>query len=477
MLQPGDRVVAGISGGADSVCLLFLLLAYAKKVPITLAVVHINHGIRSEAGEDASFVENLCRRLEIPFYLRKVDVRALAAKQKCSEEDAGRRARYEAFSQVAEELSANKIAVAHNANDCSETMLFHLFRGTGVRGLAGILPVRGNIIRPLLCLERKEIEAYLQKRGISFCLDGTNEKDDYTRNRIRHHILPYAEREIVSGCVSHMTQTAAMMSVVEDYLSRQTNEAMESCVHREYTQTAEACNQANHSMQESTGDQLWQIRIDLDSFCGLHSVIQDRIILQSLKELTPHQKDISAVHVRLIMDLCEGDSGRRASLPFGIVGIREYKELILSRQDPNAMAKLPEKTISLALLQGGSYVLSLDEQSRLVLSVLPYKKFEDVPQNQYTKWFDYDKIKKSLELRGRKQGDFLIIRNGADGISHKTLKQYMITEKIPLKQRDRIWVLAEENHILWLIGYRISEYYKITDDTTRILQVQFITKR
>ena len=157
MLQPGDRVVAGISGGADSVCLLFLLLAYAKKVPITLAVVHINHGIRSEAGEDASFVENLCRRLEIPFYLRKVDVRALAAKQKCSEEDAGRRARYEAFSQVAEELSANKIAVAHNANDCSETMLFHLFRGTGVRGLAGILPVRGKIIRPLLCLERKEV--------------------------------------------------------------------------------------------------------------------------------------------------------------------------------------------------------------------------------------------------------------------------------------------------------------------------------
>ena len=160
MLQAGDRVVAGISGGADSVCLLFLLRAYAQKLPISLAVVHINHGIRKEAAEDAAFVENLCKQWEIPFFLRNVDVRALAAKEKCSEEEAGRRARYAAFSQVAEEINANKIAVAHNANDCSETMLFHLFRGTGVKGLSGIAPVRDNIVRPILCLERGEIEVF-----------------------------------------------------------------------------------------------------------------------------------------------------------------------------------------------------------------------------------------------------------------------------------------------------------------------------
>ncbi len=161
MLQPGDRVVAGVSGGADSVCLLFLLLEWRREFPLDIAVVHVNHGIRAEAGEDARYVETLCGEHRIPFFLTEADVRQRSILEKCSEEEAGRRTRYEAFDKAAEEWGATKIAVAHNSNDRSETQLFHLFRGSGIRGLASILPVRGRIIRPILCLERWEIEDFL----------------------------------------------------------------------------------------------------------------------------------------------------------------------------------------------------------------------------------------------------------------------------------------------------------------------------
>ena len=166
MLTATDSLVVGVSGGADSVCLLFVLLEYRKRIPFSLAVVHVNHGIRQEAVQDESYVKQLCEANQLPFYPFHIKVRELAKQEKCSEEEAGRNARYEAFTRVAKEVGANKIAVAHNCNDRSETMLFHLFRGSGLKGLGSIRPVRDQIIRPILCLERKEIEAYLENQGI-----------------------------------------------------------------------------------------------------------------------------------------------------------------------------------------------------------------------------------------------------------------------------------------------------------------------
>ena len=202
MLERGDRVVLGVSGGADSVCLLFVLLALRRELDLQLHVVHVNHGIRIEAGEDAAYVSALCEAHQVPFYLYEKDIPALAKEWSCSEEEAGRRVRYEAFEEVLRQQCCQKIAVAHNSNDRAETMLFHLFRGTGLTGLAGIRPVRGQIIRPLLCVDRAQIETYLTEKQISYRHDATNDCDDYTRNKIRHHILPYAEQEIVKGSVA-----------------------------------------------------------------------------------------------------------------------------------------------------------------------------------------------------------------------------------------------------------------------------------
>lgn len=451
MLQAGDRIVAGISGGADSVCLLFVLLEYAKKVPISLAVVHVNHGIRKEATEDAQYVERLCKQYELPFYLANVDVKEKAAVEKCSEEEAGRKARYEVFKQAAADFQANKIAVAHNSNDRSETMLFHLFRGSGIRGLGSIRPVRDNIIRPILCLERQEIEAYLQEAGLTYCQDATNEEDDYTRNRIRHHILPYAEKEIVTGCVGHMAQTADMLSRVDDYLEAQTEMAMKACVEEDKKASS--------------------IVINIPKFRMQHTVIQERVLLDVIKRLTPYQKDISAVHVRALQSLFSSETGKRISLPFSISARREYEKVILEIANSDEKV-IEEKEIIMEQLSANPVEVEFDEQTTFAFSVFPYEKNSKVPQNQYTKWFDYDKIEQSLTLRTRRTGDYLSIRDGEGGISRKSLKNYMITEKIPRTGRDNIPVLAEDEHVLWLAGYRISEYYKIDENTKHILQVQ-----
>ena len=277
MLKPADKVVMGVSGGADSVCLFLLLWEYAKRVPLKLAVVHVNHGIRREAGEDARFVEELCRERGVPFFLEESDVRGLAKREGCSEEDAGRRVRYAAFSRTAERLGGARIAVAHNSNDNAETMLFHLFRGSGIQGLSGIAPVRGNIIRPILCLERKEVEAYLESGSVRWRRDITNDGDEYRRNRIRHHILPYAEEAVVSGAVGHMCRTAELLRETEDYMELRTREAVGKCV----------TDLPREGRMEA-------FLIERAVFREFHTIIQKRIILQLLERLSPTGKDISA---------------------------------------------------------------------------------------------------------------------------------------------------------------------------------------
>ena len=400
LIQEGDRVIAGISGGADSVCLFWMLLAYRSRCPFSFAVAHINHGVREEAAEDADFVKRLCGEHQVPFFLYEGNIREIARREKYSEEDAGRRLRYQSFEDAAAAFGANKIAVAHNENDRAETMLFHLFRGSGLRGLRGILPVRGNIIRPILCLERGEIEAYLTENGKEWCTDATNAEDDYA-------------------------------DFLEEYLEEQ---------------TAEALGEVLCSRKEAE----WVFLAD--EMKKKHPVIQKRLLLKAAEALSPTGKDVEEVHIRALLGLSEQPGNREIQLPMGITGRREYEKVFLQRK-----------------IQGAEEEILLPE---LDFSVFFMKNGEEVPRNQYTKWFDYDKMRESPVIRFRQTGDFLTITDGKGQMRHKSLKEYMVTEKIPRSLRDKIPVLAEGNHVIWLIGYRISEYYKINRNTKRVLQVQ-----
>ena len=204
MLDGCKTLVIGVSGGADSVCLLLLLEKVCKERGILPVVVHIEHGIRGkESLSDAAFVENLCKQKDILFHRFSYAVEKIAKESGESTEEAGRRLRYDTFFQVAEQYEQAKIAVAHNENDQAETVLFHLARGSGIKGMGGIPPVRGNIIRPLLGVSRAEIEQYLKEAGQPYCTDSTNALDIYARNRIRHEALP-SLNGVNAQAVSHI---------------------------------------------------------------------------------------------------------------------------------------------------------------------------------------------------------------------------------------------------------------------------------
>jgi len=468
MFQEGDNVVLGVSGGADSICLLFVLLALQKLLDIRLYVVHVNHGVRVDAAEDAEYVEGLCRELGIPFHLVEIQLNDLAKQLGVSSEEAGRIARYRAFEEACTEWGCGKIAVAHNSNDRAETMLFHLFRGTGLKGMAGILPVRDRVVRPLLCLERREIEEYLKVRGIAFRLDSTNEADDYTRNRIRHHILPYAEENIASAAVGNMCRAADIFAEEVAYLEEQTYCAREKCV---------------------TAEEASRFVIDVSTFQKLHPVIRKRLLLQLLKELTPGHQDIGAVHIEDAIDLFDRQGNRAIHLPYGIHAERSYGNVQLQRSLQIGVKEQeqcngncpPENTCGwmqmIDLRNSNCAEYLLPNGAKMIFRILdnPLKTAENqgILEKNYTKWFDYDKINELLCIRTRKTGDYLTIR-GNDTIYHKKLKDYMITEKIPRQEREHIPVLADGEHVLWLVGYRISERYKVTINTTRILQAEYI---
>ena len=197
LIKKGDRIVLGVSGGADSICLLHILSCIQKALEIRLFVVHINHGIRGEeAKRDEDFVRDFCKRLNVEFFAFHYDIKKMAREQKISEEEAGRKARYSTFDTVAKKIIQKegvdaqnvKIAIAHNKDDNAETILHNLSRGSGISGLKGILAQNGNIIRPLLCFSRQEIEEYLSKNNIEYMTDSTNLENEYTRNILRNEV-------------------------------------------------------------------------------------------------------------------------------------------------------------------------------------------------------------------------------------------------------------------------------------------------
>lgn len=445
MIKEQDRVMVGISGGADSVCLLFVLKKYQQELPFFLEAVHIEHGIRGkESLEDAAFVENLCRQWQIPLHLYSYDVPALAKEWKVSMEEAARKARYEAFQRAAEEAQGTVTAVAHNQNDQAETLLFHLARGSGLKGLSGMQPVREGLIRPLLCLSREEIEGLLAKEGISYRTDSTNLQREYTRNKLRLEILPEFTREINAKSALHMAQAAEHIRKAQAYLEKQAGELA-----KKYTiQQNGAC------------------LVDRGALCREEEIMQEYVLRLCLERLSEGLKDLGAVHLEALRSLLEAQSGRGVDLPGGLRGENDQKWLRIYKktQEPEP-AFLNEPLLIPGLVHVPGYIVQTE-----LLEVLPGKK-QNIPEKTYTKCFDYDKMKHTVRLRNRQAGDYLVI-NAAGG--RKKLKDYLIAEKIPKRERSQMLLLADGQEIVWAVGRRISETYKVTEHTKKILKIQIM---
>lgn len=445
MLDHKDKVVIGVSGGADSVCLLFVMLEIKPIYDLELYVVHVNHGIRGEeAKEDALYVERLCRQYKIPYILVEEDIPNRARKEGISEEEAGRDARYEAFEKVFRDYGTDKIAVAHNQNDSGETMLFNLFRGSGLKGLCGIPPTRGNIIRPLLETSRRNIEEYLLSRKISYQTDKTNEMTDYTRNRIRLEVLPYIVENINNNAIEHMIKTSVMIEEALAYIENNTKTSFSHLVKQQ-------------------GD---VYTCSVEEFLKEDIVIQKQLVRMIIAKMAGKLKNITSNHIDMILELLENQVGKKINLPYDILVQRDYNDILFLYKD-NKTSELVGFEYKSITIPGEQYIHQTNQ--KIEFSLIKYKKNLRIPQNGCTKWFDYDKIDNTVVIRTRKEGDYFSIDSKG---SKKKLKSYFIDKKIPKEKRDSIPLLVDGNHIMWIMGYRTSEAYKIDENTKNVLVVK-----
>lgn len=462
MIEAGEKMIAGVSGGADSVCLLYVLKEYQKKVPFELTAVHVEHGIRGmESLEDAAFTEELCARMDVPCYRISVDVQELAKKQGLSVEEAGRRERYRIFEEIRQKEKADRIAVAHNRNDQAETLLWNLARGSGLKGLGGIRPVRERIVRPLLFTDRQEIERILQSAGLSWRTDRTNLEQEYTRNRIRLSLIPQMEQELNAQAGLHMAQAAERLQQVQAYLERMTQAAAKQCI-----------------AEESDS-----VELHLKPFSVQDPLIQTELLREALTRCRKGAglKDIGSVHLEMLLELAGMDCGKEVHLP-GIRAVRENGIIRFCEVDGNChfanREKNPEPGIPSELqtgaqewkleIPGCQQIGNLKIQTSLA-AYDPSLLKEIAEEKKYTKWLSYDTMISDARIRKRKPGDYLVV--GENG-GRKKLKDYLIDCKVPKDRRDQIWLLADGSHVLWVIGYRISAGAKVTQETKQILKIQ-----
>ena len=437
MLDGTDAVVAGLSGGADSVALVSILEKVCKERGIKLIAVHVHHGIRgAEADEDLKFCRKLCKTLGIVLREYRFNVPEYAKQNKLSCEEAGRLLRYESFRKTASEYEKSRIAVAHHMNDQAETVIFNAARGSGIRGLRGMLPVKDDVIRPLLCCTREEIEEYDKEEKLVYRTDSTNDDDDYSRNVIRHRTIPSLVS--INACaVKNIAGAAARCMEAEEYLEAETE--------RLYRELAE----------ERPGT----ISLAIDK--STHPYMAKRLIRKSVGTLSG-LKDVTSVQVDAVFELITMCCGKKTDITGGlraertsdgiIFYIKHKKREIIIRMNVPSYTDLPyEKGIVKAEIEKWS------DDKKILNEV-------------YTKQFDYDKIKDSLCLRTRQDGDYLVI--DACGRTKK-LNRYFTDERVPAALRDDILLLADGRCIMWVIGMRMGENYKISTSTENVLKVTY----
>ena len=448
MLARNCAVIAGVSGGNDSMTMLHLLRRLREIWHFHLRVVHVNHGIRgAEADRDQRMVETVCTESNIPCSVYRYDVPELSVKWKLGTEETGRIVRRQAFDaethKCRKQYAVVRTALAHNKNDLAETMLHHLARGTGLRGLCSLKPVNGEVIRPLLCLERREIDDYIRECGIPSVLDSTNLEDEYTRNRIRRHLLPVMEREINAKTVEHMAETSRLLSEAEEFL---TDEAAQLAA----------------DYREPDG-----------SYCLGEGFFQKKQILKSygvrtiLEKLSGRSRDLTQTHIRQVLELYSCRVSKRISLPYGLEAVRTYDGVILRKKIQQKPGTEGRKEQEIPLPATSEEVET--PFGRFTIKVFSYSG-EKILEKKYTKWLDYDKIKKNPCIRTRRTGDYMIIN--AQG-NTKKLNRCMIDAKIPADQREKIPLVVCENEVLWMVGSRMNERYKINPQTKKVLVLNY----
>lgn len=447
MIEKGDRIVIGLSGGPDSVFLFEMLRQLKDQLEISLYIAHINHGVRGkEARSDQDFVEEMSKKYNIPFYLKEADMNGYAKKHNLSQEEAGREIRYAFFNEILQELGGGKIAVGHNKNDQAETLLMRFFRGTGLDGLKGIEHRVNNIIRPILDISRDEIEAYLKEENIASKIDKTNLETIYNRNKIRLETIPHIEKNYNPNIVETLFRSSSNFKEDGDFLSSYSKDVF-----------------LKLSRKEASKISLNRQELDKE-----HNSIKSRIIRQAIEEIKGDLNGLSQKHIEDSLSFIEkGQTGRGIDLIDGIRLVLNYDLVEISRD-----SGLKKDKYSYELEEGLTVIESLNMEIKL--EIIDRDNFEENIKYPYIKYFDYDNINGSLQIRNRRNGD-IFKPLGMNGKSKK-IKDFFIDEKVPRENRDLVPIIAIGEDILWLVGYRVSEDYKVTEKTKRILKIEVLRR-
>lgn len=430
MLTRGDTVVAGVSGGADSMCLLHFLCALRQEYGLTVIAAHINHGLRGEEAErDEEFVRRWCTSHNIPFECRRADIKSLAAQRSLGLEACGREVRYAFFSELARRYGA-KIATAHTASDNAETVLFHLARGTGLKGLCGIPPVRENVIRPLIETTREQVEAYCKENNLAFVTDSTNLEDGYTRNKLRHQVIP-----VLKGINPGFEQAVLRMSVAlsqdDGYLFEQARAALKQAERESGIYDCEELSKApapvlSRAVQlcaQDMGCRLEQTHIV--SVCGI-------------------------VHAK--SGACDLPCGLRAAASQG-------KLRVIRQQQPVEKWEIP--------LSKAGFLMKYNKKITWTLCAKnDYDKKTEFNKMLLNNALDYDIISRNSAFRCRREGD--VFAPAGRNLS-KTVKKLFNEYKIPLEQRGRVILLAQGGGVLWIDGFGVSRHAAVSEKTKHVL--------
>lgn len=424
-VEKKDRILLAVSGGADSMFLLHHILNLREEYELDLLVAHYNHGVRKRGYDDEAFVRSFCQKYKIPIVVGYGDMNQYAEEHHLSSEEAGRILRYEFFHKVAQ---GRKIFTAHNRKDQAETLLLRIFRGTGIEGLCGIPEQRGDIYRPMLQLSREEILHFFEKKNFSYCVDETNDTLDYQRNRVRNELMPY--------------------------LMKSFNPNLEETLVRLCQIAKDHCEILEEVIREIKG--IEEKSLYLPEFINYSQAIQREGIRFLFKKIFPSEEILSYDKVKQVQKLMYSESGKTLDLGHHIVARKSYDRIFMEKKVLNTKEE-------------GQFLLTFGNNEtpfgHFYVSEIEHK----VVNQRHCITIDKNKVKGNLFLRHRRQGD-RFTPLGMKGT--KKLKDFFVDQKIDRKLRDHIILLCDEENIIWIIGYRLSEKYRVRKDTKEIISVE-----
>jgi tRNA(Ile)-lysidine synthase len=437
LIERDEKIIVAVSGGMDSVVLLDALAELRLEIGFELAVAHFNHQLRGEESDlDEAFVRAVAKTRGLECYIERANTKSVAETKRSSIQETARNLRYDFFMKLRTSLGFHKVATAHHADDNAETMLFNLIRGAGVHGLSGI-PIMNKetaVIRPLLFATREQITQYAKGRQLEHREDSSNAKDDYTRNFLRHQVIPQLQENINPNLTATLLRTSELFGLLEEYLQHEAEKlAADVIVHR------------------STD----YVIIDAKKFHAAEPFLQEHLLLHTARNFANLEFDFSTV--KTMLSVSHGETGAWCSLAKDILFTRNRNELILQRT--KSIAPYVHRIEMDKTYEFDGFCFSSTHVQKTV--------FSDDPHIEYV---DADAVRQQLVLRPWSEGDWFMPLGMNE---KKKLSDFFIDEKIPLFEKQRVPILVSDGDIVWVCGKRLDDRFKISSKTTHFLKLEY----